>query len=1312
MGFVRRYLSLLLAMCMLLSSVPLVALAEELTAVTDSVVSDETAEAHPEQVETLIMESEPEEPEATVEPTAEATPEATAEPTAEATPEPTVEPTAEVTPEATAEPTAEPMPEATAEPAPEATMEVTEEAIPDETVEPAFDDTEDMAQDADENAVPVPEGYTWKEEADEVFVCVTEDTAIYSADLSMELDLVGAGTLLQPRGYLLRDDSIEYICIDTMNGIGLVEWKKVVVADEGGEDQQVYNNWVYYLNTDGFITIVDYVDKSVEKLVIPETIDGTYVAEIRGSFSELKNLKSVRIGANISTIVREAFKNADDLCVHAYFGTTAYAFAKETGCNIKCLSQFEFANGVVDLAGMNSDAYSYRGDHDILIVKPYALQLSVGKIVNMPVAAQLGDAFVHKIESIEQHLDYVLIHTSKPTVEESYVRIQLDFNNQQMYFVDEDAQEQNARKNYGFSASLKKNFSVPISKALTFLDSSSELTIKNVKLNGSINYVVPLSSKNSFKATLNYDVDSKLVLKKSFSKPILLGTAWLYDPLGIIKVEMNVYLNVGANGKIEITLKNSFSHSMEVQSKKKSCTNKVTQKDFFLEASGKVSVGLQAELVVSLIGIVDIGNVSIGVDLIARGSINSNRCLDASLNLEIWWSGKILLWGISHEVLDEKNLGSIHIEDGWKVNNCTRQDKTVTFNTNGGSRVNSQTVKWNRTISKPANPTKSGATFVGWYCDAALTRQWNFSTPVTYNMTLYAKWSTNQSSSGGGSSGGGESSGTLEIVDVRHPDVYMYNNYGYGFVLSDGIVRSNVNLVRVTTDIQNPSGKSITSSLPKTVYPSGKSYYVIDLNKDLPFSKINSAGTFTWIITAEDSAGRVVTLRMPFESIPSGAERWSHSSAYYQEPSNPTISVTGISVDRSSLSLQTGNSATLSATVYPNNATNRNVSWSSSNHSVATVSGGKVTAVGAGTTTITAKTADGGFSASCKVSVSNPTVKVSSVMLSNNRVTLNNGNGIELSATVYPSNATNKGVYWTSTNNSVATVSSGWVKAVGVGEARIFCTAVDGSNVYDVCDVTVIASNVKPSSVSICEGSKLSIPKGSGVQLTADVSPSYASTALTWTSSDTKVAKVNKTSGMVTAVKKGTATITVKTSNGKKDSIAITVYDPNYVSSVELNYSGTVEMGLNENLWLYALVTPATASTKLSWKSSKKSVASVSADGIVTAKKPGTATITVESGNGKKDSVKIKVVDRSLPTKIEINKSGTVKLNLNQMLILRATITPTTAAGATYKWSSSDKKIATVDKWGIVTPHKKGTVTITVKTDNGKKDTVKIKVEG
>ena len=137
------------------------------------------------------------------------------------------------------------------------------------------------------------------------------------------------------------------------------------------------------------------------------------------------------------------------------------------------------------------------------------------------------------------------------------------------------------------------------------------------------------------------------------------------------------------------------------------------------------------------------------------------------------------------------------------------------------------------------------------------------------------------------------------------------------------------------------------------------------------------------------------------------------------------IAVSGVSLSPGSLELEVGQTATITATVNPSNATNKTVSWSSSNPSVATVSGGKVTAVATGSATITATA--GGKSATCSVTVKNKVVNVTGITLSQNEVSLKIGETATLTATVSPSDATDKTVTWSSSDAKVATVNGGKV---------------------------------------------------------------------------------------------------------------------------------------------------------------------------------------------------------------------------------------------------------------------------------------------
>ena len=325
--------------------------------------------------------------------------------------------------------------------------------------------------------------------------------------------------------------------------------------------------------------------------------------------------------------------------------------------------------------------------------------------------------------------------------------------------------------------------------------------------------------------------------------------------------------------------------------------------------------------------------------------------------------------------------------------------------------------------------------------------------------------------------------------------------------------------------------------------------------------------------------------------------------------------VTGVTLDKTSYEMTEGDELTLTATVKPSNATNKNVSWKSSNTSVATVSNGKVTAVKAGSATITVTTEDGSKTATCEVTVNAKVYPVTSVSLSKSSATLTEGESLTLTATVNPSNATNKNVSWKSSNTSVATVSNGKVTAVKAGSATITVTTEDGSKTA-TCEVTVKAKVYPVTGVSLNQTS-VSLTEGDEFDLIATVYPSNATNKkVTWSSSDTSVASVKN--GMVVAIKPGTAIITVTTEDGNKTATCEIVVSERFypVTGVSLNVTNAT-LTVGETLVLTATVLPSNATNKnLIWSSSKEAVATV-VDGKIHALSIGSATITVKTEYGK-----------------------------------------------------------------------------------------------
>ena len=248
------------------------------------------------------------------------------------------------------------------------------------------------------------------------------------------------------------------------------------------------------------------------------------------------------------------------------------------------------------------------------------------------------------------------------------------------------------------------------------------------------------------------------------------------------------------------------------------------------------------------------------------------------------------------------------------------------------------------------------------------------------------------------------------------------------------------------------------------------------------------------------------------------------------------IAVTGVSLNKTELTLTRGESETLIATVSPPNASNKNVTWESSDPSVATVDqNGKVTAVKAGTATITVKTEDGGKTASCVVTVKKK--EVTGIALNKSVVHLTVDNTETLIAIVEPEDADDVTIIWSSSDESIATVDqNGKVTALAVGEATITARVGD----YSATCIVSVEEEEKPVERITLDKTELTIEVGESVYLIATIEPEDATNAeITWTSSDPGVATVNAL-GKVTGISEGTAIITA-TAGDKSASCVVTV---------------------------------------------------------------------------------------------------------------------------------------------------------------------------
>jgi len=305
----------------------------------------------------------------------------------------------------------------------------------------------------------------------------------------------------------------------------------------------------------------------------------------------------------------------------------------------------------------------------------------------------------------------------------------------------------------------------------------------------------------------------------------------------------------------------------------------------------------------------------------------------------------------------------------------------------------------------------------------------------------------------------------------------------------------------------------------------------------------------------------------------------------------------------------------------------------------------------------------------------------------------------QLSVAVSPGNASNKTVTWKSSDSAIAAVSAkGVVTAKKPGTVKITATTANKKTASGTVTVKAAATGVKVSGAG-------SIYVKDTKQLKATVSPANALDTVTWKSSNTAVATVSA-KGLVTAKKAGTAKITATTHNKKTVTVTVTVQNRPAVTGVKI--TGAATIGVKETRQLTAAVAPSAAANKtVTWKSSNTAVATVSAKGLVTAKKAGTAKITATTHNKKTHTVTITV--KAAPTKVTLNKTS-ASLAVKKTLTLSAALN-SGAASSKLTWKSSSTAIAKVSSSGVVTAVKKGTATITVTTFNGKTASCKITVK-
>ncbi len=411
------------------------------------------------------------------------------------------------------------------------------------------------------------------------------------------------------------------------------------------------------------------------------------------------------------------------------------------------------------------------------------------------------------------------------------------------------------------------------------------------------------------------------------------------------------------------------------------------------------------------------------------------------------------------------------------------------------------------------------------------------------------------------------------------------------------------------------------------------------------------------------------------------------------------ISVTGIALDKTELTKEEGETEQLTATITPANATDKTLTWASSDDKIAIVdANGKIATIKEGKTTITVTTKDGSKTAKCELTVKAKTIFVAGVTIDKTEVTKEVGETEQLTAIITPANATDKALTWESSDEEIATVdTNGKVTALKEGKTTIIVITKDGNK---IAKSKVIVTNKTPD-ITIGTQKVNSLEVGQTATL---LTITAGSGDYTVTSSDTNKATVTEKNGVITVTPLGKGDVTIsikdnKTGQTKTVKVAVTTKTPDLAinkKDVSLEVGQTTTVNITAGSGDYMVT------------SSDKEVAIAENEkGLITIAivKEGNATVTIKD-NKTKQTKTIKITATAKTTDLEISRED-ISLEIG-----KTTTVNITAGSGDYTVTSSNKEVAVAENEnGAITIAviKKGNATITIK-DNKTGQTKTIEV--
>lgn len=607
----------------------------------------------------------------------------------------------------------------------------------------------------------------------------------------------------------------------------------------------------------------------------------------------------------------------------------------------------------------------------------------------------------------------------------------------------------------------------------------------------------------------------------------------------------------------------------------------------------------------------------------------------------------------------------------------------------------------------------------------------------TFDLTILPSNQTELISIGAYILGNTMSPGMKQVITITPYPVNAYVEQGFKYESSDASVasvdeRGVITAVRdgnATITITSKDGQNIKATVSVMVsQTTGIPVTSLDIHGEhtmalgdkqvlapliTPMNASNPRVTFTSsnpkvATVAED--GTVTALELGTTEIGVSAQDGSGVSRSF------TVTVTGRKADkielRGSTTMQVGDSQTLTTIVTPNNATNLNLKYTSSNTSVVTVSEkGYAVANAIGTAVITVETTDGSnLKQQMTITVTEKIVKVKSIALNlpgESDIAVDETRVI--TAVVFPLDATASDLEWYSSNEDVISISDNEITGVEPGKAIIIASATDGTGISARLSVSVYEPKGEPRTISLDGNSKMTLDSDQTLAVILNPAKTIMPDDLEWTSSNDEIVDVSD--GLVTANGLGTATVTAQ--NEKlKASMTITVVNEE-LDEDEIddfitldNVGGTLELKEGESFTVQTNFRVDTSDQYLAWKTSNSVVASVSQKGRITARRYGKAIITVSTMDGEyAEEIEVEVSKKEYKLTFEdLTSANKLKLKKGRSKIIRYSLQADGTKAASLSWSTSKKSVAKVTEKGRVSGIKKGKakITLRMKLVNGK----------